>query len=86
MKRSSWSVILSATCVMLLWGSLFPAVKLGYRMLAIDTSNVSNLFLFAGVRFLLCGILLTVFCILKIYFIYKKTNCLEYLGHVVNIL
>ena len=65
MKRSSWSVILSATCVMLLWGSLFPAVKLGYRMLAIDTSNVANLFLFAGVRFLLCGILLTVFCILK---------------------
>ena len=50
---------------MLLWGSLFPAVKLGYRLLAIDTANVANLLLFAGIRFLLCGILLTAFCMLK---------------------
>lgn len=64
MKRS-WSVILKATLVMLLWGSLFPCIKLGYRMFAINSSNVASLLLFAGVRFILCGILLVCFCMLR---------------------
>ena len=65
MKQTSRFVILKATLVMLLWGSLFPSIKLGYRLFAIDSSNVSNLFLFAGVRFILCGILLIAFCMWK---------------------
>ncbi len=63
--KTSRFVILKAALVMLLWGSLFPCIKLGYRLFAIDSSNTANLFLFAGVRFVLCGILLIGFCVLK---------------------
>ncbi len=49
-------VLAQALLVMLLWGSLFPMIKLGYRFFAIDTSYVPNLLLFAGVRFLLSGL------------------------------
>ncbi len=60
--KNSYKVILKATLVMLLWGSLFPCIKLGYRYLAIDSGHIPSLLLFAGVRFLLCGIILVGFC------------------------
>lgn len=60
--KSDYKVILKATLVMLLWGSLFPCIKLGYRYLEIDSGHIPSLLLFAGVRFLLCGLLLTGFC------------------------
>ncbi|MBQ9784905.1 MAG: EamA family transporter [Clostridia bacterium] len=60
--KNSYQVILKATLVMLLWGSLFPCIKLGYRYLEIDSGHIPSLLLFAGVRFLLCGLLLTGFC------------------------
>lgn len=49
--------------VMLLWGSLFPFVKYGYKVFEIDTSFYPNLVLFAGVRFLVSGALLSAFCL-----------------------
>ncbi len=39
--------------VMLLWGSLFPMVKLGYGAYGISTTG--DILLFAGVRFTICG-------------------------------
>ena len=60
-----FKVVLKATLVMLLWGSLFPCIKLGYRYLAIDSGHIPSLLLFAGVRFLLCGLILTGFCALR---------------------
>lgn len=51
--------------VMLLWGSLFPAVKLGYSAFSMDTAKPANLLLYAGVRFLLCGGILTAICIAR---------------------
>lgn len=52
-----------AVAVMLLWGSLFPCVKLGYKAFSV-TSN-SDILLFAGVRFVICGALITLFAFFK---------------------
>jgi drug/metabolite transporter (DMT)-like permease len=40
-----------------LWGSAFPAVKTGYAMFSVDTSDPASLILFAGMRFTLAGVL-----------------------------
>lgn len=56
---------LAALVVMFLWGSLYPGVKLGYRYLAIDTSSVPAIMMFAGNRFLVCGAIITLAAFLK---------------------
>ena len=45
--------MLSALLVMLLWGSLFPMVKLGYN--AYNLVTTGDILLFAGIRFTICG-------------------------------
>ncbi len=45
--------------VMLLWGSLFPMVKLGYS--AYNISTVGDILLFAGIRFTVCGFIISLF-------------------------
>ena len=50
---------LAALLVMLLWGSLYPGVKLGYRYLEINTASVPDIMMFAGNRFLVCGTIIT---------------------------
>ncbi len=40
-----------------LWGSAFPSVKTGYVLFSVDTTNAPSLFLFAGSRFTIAGIL-----------------------------
>ena len=57
--------ILKSILIMLLWGSLFPVIKLGYKVFSIDSSYIPNLLLFAGIRFLLCGAVLLLFCAAK---------------------
>ncbi len=54
-RRSSIALALLG---MFFWGSLYPAVKLGYRVFSMDTGRVANVILFAGVRFLVCGAVL----------------------------
>jgi drug/metabolite transporter (DMT)-like permease len=57
--------ILSKTPVMwlvavvccLLWGSAFPAIKIGYQLFNIQSSDTATIILFAGIRFALAGIL-----------------------------
>ncbi len=46
---------------MMLWGSLFPFVKVGYREFGIDTGYAPNIILFAGARFVVCGFIITLF-------------------------
>lgn len=41
----------------LLWGSAFPAIKIGYRLFEIESSDTASIILFAGVRFFLAGVL-----------------------------
>lgn len=52
---------LLALVVMFFWGSLFPMIKIGYRVFDINTASVGSILLFAGIRFVICGILMTGF-------------------------
>ena len=45
--------------VMVLWGSLFPMVKLGYT--AFQVESVGDILFFAGVRFTICGVIISLF-------------------------
>ena len=45
--------------VMFLWGTLAPFTKLGYESFQIDTSFLPNVILFAGIRFVVCGAVIT---------------------------
>jgi drug/metabolite transporter (DMT)-like permease len=50
-------VWLGACLCCLLWGSAFPCIKIGYQLLEIDASDTAAQILFAGLRFLLSGVL-----------------------------
>lgn len=50
---------------MALWGSLFPCIKLGYAAFSIDSANVPNIIMFAGMRFLLCGGVVSAIALVK---------------------
>ena len=58
-NKDLWLSIL----VMILWGSLFPFVKIGYTAFNIITT--ADILLFAGVRFTVCGLIITLYCIIK---------------------
>ena len=49
--------------VMLLWGSLFPMVKKGYSVFGASTSG--DFLTFAGVRFVVCGIIICAYVLIK---------------------
>ena len=46
---------------MLLWGSLFPIVKLGFS--AYDVNSTADILLFAGIRFVICGGVICIFSV-----------------------
>lgn len=55
-KKTSVVWALALVCCAL-WGSAFPAVKIGYEMFSVDTSDPASLILFAGSRFIIAGLL-----------------------------
>jgi len=48
---------------MLLWGSLFPMVKLGFS--AYEVKGTADILLFAGIRFAICGGIICIFAAIK---------------------
>ena len=48
---------------MLLWGSLFPMVKLGFSVYAVEST--ADILLFAGIRFIICGVVICLFAAIK---------------------
>lgn len=54
-KRAVFALALFAC---LLWGSAFPAVKVGYALFQIGVDDLPGKLLFAGYRFMLAGLLL----------------------------
>lgn len=42
---------------MILWGSLFPFVKIGYSAFSIDTERIGDIIMLAAMRFSVCGII-----------------------------
>ncbi|MBQ7574041.1 MAG: DMT family transporter [Clostridia bacterium] len=65
-------VILFAILCNALWGSAYPAIKIGYALFNI-TDNVFDKLLFAGVRFVLAGLMVLIVSI----FVYKKPPVLK---------
>ena len=72
--------LFAALLVMLLWGTLFPAVKLGYTVYNVVT--VPDIILFAGVRFTICGIVICLYSVVTDLKSVKigKTDILPVLG------
>ena len=54
-------VALLACVCCLLWGSATPAIKIGYEVFGIQSNDIASRILFAGVRFILAGILTAIF-------------------------
>lgn len=63
--NSKVKTVLLSLIVMAIWGSLFPFIKIGYKAFEINSSSVSEILLFAGARFALCGIIILVISFLK---------------------
>ena len=61
MKRNK--TVFFSLLTMLLWGSLFPMVKLGFSAYGVE--GVADLLLFAGIRFIICGGVLSLFAALR---------------------
>ena len=53
--KTVWLALLT----MLLWGSLFPMVKLGFSAYAVKST--ADILLFAGIRFVICGGIICIF-------------------------
>jgi len=51
--------VILALLTMLLWGSLFPMVKLGFS--AYEVKGTADILLFAGIRFVICGGVICIF-------------------------
>ena len=60
---SRTKAIVSALITMLLWGSLFPMVKLGFSLYEVE--GTADILLFAGLRFLICGAAICIFAFIK---------------------
>jgi len=64
MKKNLKTILLSLV-VMALWGSLYPMVKVGYRVFDISSASVPNILLFAGMRFSICGAVVCGYSLLR---------------------
>lgn len=54
------AIALASVCC-ILWGSAFPCVKIGYSMFNIVPSNIPDIWVYAGIRFAIAGILVILF-------------------------
>lgn len=50
-------VVIGALICCFLWGSAFPCIKIGYKLFAIEGTDIASQILFGGIRFILAGIL-----------------------------
>ena len=55
-------IVISAIICTLLWGSAFPGVKIGYKLFGITSGDIPSYILFAGIRFLIAGIITLALC------------------------
>lgn len=56
LQRGPVIILLALLCT-ILWGTAYPAVKIGYALFAIDTADGFGKLLFAGLRFTLAGLM-----------------------------
>lgn len=55
-----WGMFLACLIACLLWGSAFPSIKVGYALFGIANTQTADIMLFAGVRFVLAGLMVVV--------------------------
>ena len=55
------NIILIATLCCVLWGSAYPAIKVGYELFNIPTDDIVSKLIFAGYRFFIAGIFVLIF-------------------------
>jgi len=55
------TIVLISLIVAFLWGSAYPAVKIGFELFAIETEDSAAKILFAGIRFFLAGAMVVAF-------------------------
>ena len=67
-NKTVWLALLT----MLLWGSLFPMVKLGFSAYAVEST--ADILLFAGIRFVICGAIISILAALKDKSSYKPVG------------
>ena len=68
-------ILLFALISCILWGSAYPAIKIGYEIFNIGENNIPSKIIFAGYRFLLAGLIVLVLSIIlkkKIFKLSKK--------------
>ncbi|MDO4535074.1 MAG: DMT family transporter [Clostridium perfringens] len=68
-------ILVFALISCILWGSAYPAIKIGYDVFHIAQNNISSKIIFAGYRFLLAGLIVLVLAIIlkkKIFRLDKK--------------
>lgn len=63
-KPSELRYILLALFTMLAWGSLYPVIKVCYRLSGIEGDNIAAMLMLAAWRFLVCGTVVTVIAVL----------------------
>lgn len=68
------NIIIIAIICTFLWGSAFPAVKLGYELFDIASSDVGGKLIFAGYRFFLAGIFVLILQLIMKQNIFKLTS------------
>lgn len=57
--------IILSLIVMALWGSLYPCIKLSYSAFSIDPGSTPDILLFAALRFLVCGGIVSCICMCR---------------------
>lgn len=57
---NKYIIFVSATFCCLLWGSAFPAIKSGYQLFKISSTDTASQILFAGIRFTIAGLLILI--------------------------
>ncbi|HBN10520.1 MAG TPA: EamA family transporter [Ruminococcus sp.] len=57
----TWVICLLASFSCFLWGSAFPFIKIGYKILHIKSDDYISQILFAGIRFTAAGIITVIF-------------------------
>lgn len=62
-----WVVAVLALFSCFLWGSAFPSIKEGYKLFQISNSDAYGQILFAGLRFLLSGLMVFIICLICKY-------------------
>lgn len=60
-RKNKILMLLGAVFVCALWGSLYPCVKIGYDAFGIQSNDIPSIILFAGLRFVMCGLVLVIY-------------------------